>query len=144
MRHPGDAFEAESRLALVVEALAGGLRELPARDGAPRDPGTAGILRELLDVHVVTGITLQRAAAQIGAHPTHLIRAFQHRYGIAPHRYLTSRRLDRARKALLDGDRPARVAVEVGFHDQAHLTRHFVRLLGVTPGAYAAGGKARP
>jgi AraC-like DNA-binding protein len=30
------------------------------------------------------------------------------------------------------------VAVDAGFHDQAHLTRHFKRLLGVTPGAYAA------
>ena len=39
---------------------------------------------------------------------------------------------------LLAGHRPAEVAVEVGFHDQAHLTRHFKRMLGVTPGAYAA------
>ena len=38
---------------------------------------------------------------------------------------------------LLAGRRPADVAVEVGFHDQAHLTRHFKRMLGVTPGAYA-------
>lgn len=35
------------------------------------------------------------------------------------------------------GSRPAEVAVTVGFHDQAHLTRHFRRLLGVTPTAYA-------
>jgi transcriptional regulator GlxA family with amidase domain len=27
--------------------------------------------------------------------------------------------------------------VAVGFHDQAHLTRHFRRLLGVAPAAYA-------
>ena len=58
--------------------------------------------------------------------------------GIPPHRYLTGRRLDRARRMLLAGRRPAEVAVEVGFHDQAHLTRHFKRMLGVTPGAYAA------
>ncbi len=61
-------------------------------------------------------------------------------YGIAPHRYLTGRRLDRARHALLAGARAADVAVDVGFHDQAHLTRHFKRLLGVSPGAYAASG----
>jgi AraC-like DNA-binding protein len=30
------------------------------------------------------------------------------------------------------------VAVEVGFCDQAHLTRRFKRFLGVTPGSFRA------
>jgi transcriptional regulator GlxA family with amidase domain len=29
------------------------------------------------------------------------------------------------------------VATAVGFHDQAHLHRHFTRLVGTTPGRYA-------
>ena len=66
------------------------------------------------------------------------MRSFSREVGIPPHRYLTGRRLDRARRLLLAGGRPAEVAAEVGFHDQAHLTRHFKRMLGVTPGAYAA------
>ncbi|MFC7362707.1 hypothetical protein [Nocardioides astragali] len=33
--------------------------------------------------------------------------------------------------------RPSFVAAEVEFYDQAHLTRHFRRLLGVTPAVYA-------
>jgi AraC-like DNA-binding protein len=32
----------------------------------------------------------------------------------------------------------AQAAVEVGFFDQAHLTRHFKRIYGVTPGRYLA------
>jgi AraC-like DNA-binding protein len=51
------------------------------------------------------------------------------------HRYLVGRRFDAARR-LLAGERPADVAVAVGFHDQAHLTRHFRLLLGVPPGEY--------
>jgi len=47
------------------------------------------------------------------------------------------RRVDRARALLLDGVPPARVAVECGFHDQPHLTRHFRRQVGTTPAAYA-------
>jgi transcriptional regulator GlxA family with amidase domain len=31
---------------------------------------------------------------------------------------------------------PALVAAEAGFADQAHLTRHFKRVVGVPPGAY--------
>ncbi len=29
------------------------------------------------------------------------------------------------------------VAAEAGFYDQAHLTRHFKRIVGLTPGRYA-------
>ena len=42
---------------------------------------------------------------------------------------------DRARPLLLAGMPIAEVAVETGFHDQSHLTRHFRALLGTTPGA---------
>ncbi len=31
---------------------------------------------------------------------------------------------------------PAAAAAEAGFADQAHLTRHFKRIVGVPPGAY--------
>lgn len=66
------------------------------------------------------------------------MRAFSRAYGIAPHGYVTGRRIDRARRLLLAGMSPADTAAMVGFHDQAHLTRHFRRTLGTTPGAFAA------
>ncbi|MET8248496.1 helix-turn-helix domain-containing protein [Streptomyces sp. NPDC005202] len=55
---------------------------------------------------------------------------------MAPHQYLMSRRVDRARRLLLVGLRPAEVATATGFCDQAHLTWHFRKLVGVTPGRY--------
>ncbi|HMJ74604.1 MAG TPA: helix-turn-helix domain-containing protein [Iamia sp.] len=66
-----------------------------------------------------------------------MVRVFTRRYGLPPHRYRVGRRVDRARALLLDGVPPARVAVECGFHDQPHLTRHFRRQVGTTPAAYA-------
>jgi AraC-like DNA-binding protein len=137
MNHPGDEFEAESRLALVTQRLSAHLEGLPER-AERSDPGLATRLQDLLDANIVEGVSLARAADLLGAHPTHLVRAFRREVGIPPHRYLTGRRLDRARHLLLAGNRPSDVAVEVGFHDQAHLTRHFKRMLGVTPGAYVA------
>lgn len=136
LRHPGDAFEAEGRLGLVTERLAAHLdrRQEPA---TRRDPGLARRLQGLLDSRLVEGISLADASAMLGASPTHLVRAFRHETGMPPHRYLTGRRLDRARALLLEGHRAAEVAVATGFHDQAHLTRHFRRLLGVPPGVYA-------
>ena len=137
MLHPGDELEAESRLALVTDRLSRHLARLPASNDQP-DAALARRLQELLDAHVVEGLSLARAATTLEAHPTHLVRSFRRAVGIPPHRYLTGRRLDRARRLLLDGRRAADVAVEVGFHDQAHLTRHFKRMLGVTPGVFAA------
>jgi AraC-like DNA-binding protein len=33
---------------------------------------------------------------------------------------------------------PAEVATAAGFHDQPHLTRHFRRVTGTTPGRFTA------
>jgi AraC-like DNA-binding protein len=139
LEHPGDAFEAESGLALVRERLAGHLAgaEPP---GVRRDRTLARRLRDLLDARVTLGLTLAEAAGVLGASETHLVRAFTREFGIAPHQYLTGRRLDRARHLLLAGRTAADTAVDVGFYDQAHFTRHFRRLLGVTPGEFALGG----
>lgn len=138
---PGDELEAEVRLALVVD----GLRQRLAGASAPavvrRDRPLAHRLRALLDSRVVEGLSLADASAVLGAHPTHLVRAFGVEFGVPPHRYLTGRRLDRARRLLLAGTPPAQVATAVGFHDQAHLTRHFRRLLGVTPAVFAGSAE---
>jgi AraC-like DNA-binding protein len=80
---------------------------------------------------------LETLAADFDVHSTQLVRAFSREFGLPPHRYATGRRIDRARKLLLDGMPAAEVAVAVGFYDQAHLTRHFRRMLGTTPAAFA-------
>lgn len=140
LEHRGDELEAEVRLALVVDGLRQRLSGATQQAVVRRDRPLANRLRTLLDGSVVDGISLADAARELGAHPTHLVRAFGVEFGVPPHRYLTGRRLDDARGLLLDGVRPAEVAATVGFHDQAHLTRHFRRLLGVTPAAYARSG----
>jgi len=132
-----DPLEAQSRLAPVLERPGQHLD----RDVRPvpevRDDAVAERLRELLDEAVVEGLSLDDAAAVLGRHPTHLVRAFTRRFGIPPHRYLTGRRIDLARRLLLDGLPAAEVAPAVGFTDQSHLTRHFRRMLATTPAAYA-------
>lgn len=43
----------------------------------------------------------------------------------------------RRAKSLLRAGLPITlVATEAGFYDQAHLTRHFKRIVGLTPGRY--------
>jgi AraC family transcriptional regulator len=55
--------------------------------------------------------------------------------GLPPHQYVIARRVERA-KVLLRGGGDltlAQVAARSGFWDQGHFTRHFKRLVGVTP-----------
>lgn len=136
-----EELEAESRLALVIERLRGHLRRgetaSPRGGESGRDPGAAARLRELLEARLTRGITLHEAAARLHVSRAHLVRAFGREYGIPPHRYLTGRRVDLARRHLLAGHGPAEAATLSGFYDQAHLTRHFTRLVGVPPGRYA-------
>jgi AraC family transcriptional regulator len=66
----------------------------------------------------------------------HLARLFKHVVGVPPHQYLIQMRVQSAHSLLSAGAGKrslAEVALAVGFSDQSHLTRHFKRVLGVTP-----------
>jgi AraC-like DNA-binding protein len=134
---PGESFEAESRLALIVERVGAELSRTPARLTPTPRRGVADDLHDLLDERLTAGLTLEEAAQLLHTHPTQLVRAFSRRFGIPPHLYLTGRRVELARQLLLSGAPAGTVAAEVGFYDQSHLTRHFKRMLGVTPARYA-------
>jgi hypothetical protein len=58
---------------------------------------------------------------------------------MTPHAYQLQIRVRRAKTLLLAGTPIAQAAGEAGFWDQAHLTRHFKRTIGVTPARYIAG-----
>lgn len=137
-----DDLEAESRLAFVTERLRQHLSGTASAAEGERGARVAVALRELLDARLVEGLSLEAAAGMLHSHPTHLVRAFGAEFGVPPHLYVTSRRVELARRHLLDGMPAAEAATRSGFYDQSHLSRHFKRLLGVTPGAFAAGRAA--
>ncbi|MFF5897662.1 AraC family transcriptional regulator [Streptomyces argenteolus] len=141
LERPGDELEAQSRLAFVSERLAHHLGDEVAAPPAPRGR-LAHQLRDLLDERVVEGLTLRAAAERLHSHHTHLVRAFSQEFGMAPHQYLTARRVDLARRLLLGGMGAPQVAASAGFYDQSHFSRHFKRVVGTTPGHYARTGAA--
>jgi AraC-like DNA-binding protein len=137
---PGEEFEAENRLAFIAERLCGHLSR-PGAAAAPRpDAGVAAGLRDLIDARFREKVTLREAADVLHVHPAHLVRVFSREFGISPHHYMTSRRVDLARRLLLDGMPPSLAAAEAGFYDQSHLNRHFRHVLGTSPGRYARSG----
>lgn len=96
-------------------------------------------VRGYLHRHYAHSVSLEQLAEVADLKPLRLLRVFQRAVGLPPHKYLVQVRVVRA-KALLSAGMPiAEVAHETGFTDQSHLNRHFKRLVGVTPGLYAAG-----
>jgi AraC-like DNA-binding protein len=140
-----EAAEHGDRLAsssLLRAGLAGLIRAHAQPHPASRPPAVrrAGkavdASRDLLAERLTDPPSLDDLAQAAGMSPFALLRAFRSETGLPPHAYLNQLRVRLARRLLDDGLAPAVVAAEAGFADQAHLTRHFKRVIGVPPGAY--------
>jgi AraC family transcriptional regulator len=111
----------------------------PARgpDGAlPR--GRLHAVVEYVEEHLGATPTLAQLAAVARLSVYHFARQFRAATGLAPHQYVIGRRVERARQLLQTGDdfSLAEVAARAGFTDQSQFSRHFKRLVGVTPGQF--------
>lgn len=95
--------------------------------------------KRALDADFLQAVSVQALAERLEVTPATLIRSFHEYVGLPPYSYVLSRRVDLARRLLDSGVRPAEAAQRTAFYDQAHLNRHFVRLVGVTPGSYLKG-----
>jgi AraC-like DNA-binding protein len=133
----GDALAIESRLTWLLATLVHRhtVATIPAPTAGVSDRVAATTMARLAD-QLVDPPTLQEIAAELGLSRFQVVRAFRQTVGMPPYAWLAQHRVTRARALLEAGGRPAQVAGEVGFADQAHLTRWFRRVLGVTPGAF--------
>ncbi len=97
--------------------------------------------RDYLEASYDEQVTLAQLASVANLSPFHFLRVFRAEIGLPPHGYLTQVRIEHAKTLLSLGVPIPQVAYETGFVDQSHLTRHFKRLVGVTPGQYLLGSK---
>jgi AraC-like DNA-binding protein len=91
-----------------------------------------------LDAAPEAPTSLAELAALSGVSRFQLLRGFAREVGTTPHAYLVQRRVRLARQHLVAGSSPGEAAVLVGFADQSHMTRAFVRHFGITPARYQA------
>ncbi|MCL1476205.1 AraC family transcriptional regulator [Marinobacter sp. M3C] len=66
-----------------------------------------------------------------------LSRDFRALFGTSPYRYLSMRRLDKAKSMISTGMALVDVAAACGFTDQSHMTHHFSKAYGLPPGRWA-------
>ncbi len=135
---PLEEVERDGIVLSLADALASADRSIPQRALTARHWRAAGIARDLLAANVETGVHSVDLEAATGMTRYSLARHFHACFGTSPHRYLVMRRLDRAREEIRRGAALSDAAAASGFADQSHLTRHFKRAYGMTPGQWAA------
>lgn len=92
--------------------------------------------RQYLDAHVFDPVSMDELAQVAHADRWQLARDFRSGLGTSPYRYLLMRRIEKAQEKLNEGDQVAQIAASCGFADQSHFTRHFRKIIGVTPGQW--------
>jgi AraC-like DNA-binding protein len=133
---PLDELAAASAAAAVADALA-------AAAGRPEEGGTVdttavAAVREHLAAHPAAETRAADLERIAGLDRWTVARQFRRAFGTSPDRYRRMRRLAAARDAIAAGEPLAAVAAGTGFADQSHMTRHFTRAYGLTPGRWAA------
>ncbi|MFE2750829.1 helix-turn-helix domain-containing protein [Actinosynnema sp. NPDC059335] len=103
---------------------------------AQADPGRSDLVHAAARMLRVRGVA--ETALALGVSERHLRTLFTRAVGLSPKRFA---RVERVRRVVARGGRGgwARLAVELGYYDQAHLSREFRATMGVPPGAYLAG-----
>lgn len=125
----------------ALDGLTLALLAAVARNDEPRKvTQQAGFLDSVLErLHDdLSADTDLASLAEIGGvSPEHLARAFRDEHGCTIGEYVRRLRVQRARRALEEGDLPlSRLALSLGFYDQSHFTRTFKAHVGCSPGAY--------
>lgn len=92
---------------------------------------------DYIEANLEGDLSIDRIASIACLSRFHFARAFRQAVGQPPHRYVSARRLERAKELLTRGDRPlVDIALSLGFSGQANFTRAFTQATGHSPGRY--------
>jgi len=94
-------------------------------------------IRMLLSDPDSDNFPIQDMANQFEMSEFTLIKKFRNRFGISPHRWRLQCRANEVSRRLRTGYSLADAATSCGFSDQAHMSRTFKRVFGVTPGTFS-------
>jgi AraC family transcriptional regulator len=95
------------------------------------------LAEEFINEHLSQDLSLADIAAAVGLSKFHFARAFKRSTNLTPQRYLTERRIERAKRLLSESELPLiEVSTRTGFKSQSHFTTSFRRFTNMTPKAW--------
>ena len=93
-----------------------------------------------IEEHMAEQIPLSTLAQLVRLSPYHFCRAFKQSFGMPPHRYHNTRRIEYARTLLAQpSSSVTEIALKVGFSETSSFTASFRKATGSTPTAYRRG-----
>lgn len=128
-----DPGHIEERLLLALRSIVDQVSE-----AQPIKIRSCAVMRVIERIEAESALPLNlsdyAATAQMSRYQT--LRHFSAQVGTTPHAFLLQHRVKQARLHMRTGMSLADAAIASGFADQSHMTRSFVRQLGITPGSY--------
>lgn len=124
----------------IEEQLLLALRSMmnPVSKAQPEKIHSCAVLRivERIEAESALPLNLSDYATTAQMSRYQILRHFSAEIGTTPHAFLLQHRVKQARRLVGEGLSLADAAIASGFADQSHMTRSFVRQLGMTPGSY--------
>ena len=98
---------------------------------------TANLIKNFISSKYYSQIKISDIAKQFGYAEDYVIRIFRDTYGMTPHKYLISIRMEHARWLLENTDKTAyEISVSVGYNDFSTFYRNFKKIMGCSPMQY--------
>lgn len=102
-------------------------------------------ITHFIETHLAEPLTLNRLAGHFFLSPTHFAKTFRDATGTPPHRFVISRRMERARTLVTRSDSSVvEIAYAVGYTNVSYFRRSFRREFGVLPCELRSGATSVP
>ena len=133
----GMTLERESALLEMLSRLVTRYAQEKYRPQSVRNAHKAALrMRDYITESHTRNISLKELSELVNLSAFHLTRVFAKEIGMPPHAFQMQVRIAKAKELLAQGMSLSNVAASTGFADQSHFTRHFKRLMKITPGVY--------
>ena len=95
---------------------------------------------QYIEEHLSEDVSLATLADIVRLSPYHFVRVFKRSFGLPPHRYLSSLRIERAKSLLANQAMSVtQIGANLGFSETSSFTTTFRKHTGLTPTAYRRG-----
>lgn len=134
--YPENPFSIETKKLRLVEPVASSEPEKQVATGGLA-PWQVKKVKQYIDERISHGIPLDELAQQVRLSTSYFSAAFKATFGVPPHNYVVSCRVEHAKQRMMTTNAPlCEIALDCGLADQSHLSRVFRRVTGTTPSAW--------
>ncbi len=104
---------------------------------AARDEEQLRLAREFMDSHLALPLRVAEISSAAHFSLYHFIRVFRKTFNVTPHQYLIQRRVERAKRLLVESDASITdICFQVGFESLGSFSTLFRKLVGQSPSAF--------